>query len=462
MDTEYYDDIIIGSGKAGKTLAPALVSNGRKVALVERTLNMIGGGCINIACIPTKTMVTSANVANTVRNADVYGVKTTAPTIDLATVIRRKRSVVESARAMNLHNLETALDHDLIIGLGQFISAKTIEVITAEGNTRRLTAERFFINTGTRPLIPSIPGLKEAEFLTSESIMELEQLPEHLIILGSGYIGLEFAQMFRRFGSRITVIGQSEQILSQQDPDIAIAVQTLLEKDGIKFLLKTKVLSIDRVNQNTVLQLQVGDREISLQGSHLLVAVGRASTADTLNLAAAGVTTNAGGFIPVNDRLETNISGIWALGDINGGPQYTHISLDDYRIVKANLIDGENRSRSDRPIPSCLFIDPELAQVGLTETAAQQQGRAIRVAKLDASAIPRAKTLGQTDGLLKAIVDVQTDRILGCSLFCHAAGEMISTVQMVMQAQMPYKVLRDGVLTHPTMTEGLNQLFSKL
>ena len=462
MDTEYYDDIIIGGGKAGKTLAPALVSNGRKVALVERSLNMIGGGCINIACIPTKTMVTSANVANTVRNADVYGVKTTAPTIDLATVIRRKRSVVESARAMNLHNLESALDHDLIIGLGQFVASKTIEVITAEGNTRRLTAERFFINTGTRPLIPSIPGLEEAGFLTSESIMELEQLPEHLIVLGSGYIGLEFAQMFRRFGSRITVIGQSEQILSQQDPDIAIAVQTLLEKDGIKFLLKTKVLSIDRVNQNIVLQLQVGDREISLQGSHLLVAVGRASTADTLNLAAAGVTTDAVGFIPVNDRLETNISGIWALGDINGGPQYTHISLDDYRIVKANLIDGENRSRSDRPIPSCLFIDPELAQVGLTETAAQQQGHAIRVAKLDASAIPRAKTLGQTDGLLKAIVDVQTDRILGCSLFCHAAGEMISTVQMVMQAQMPYKVLRDGVLTHPTMTEGLNQLFSKL
>ena len=436
MDTEYYDDIIIGGGKAGKTLAPALVSNGRKVALVERSLNMIGGGCINIACIPTKTMMTSANVANTVRNADVYGVKTTAPTIDLATVIRRKRSVVESARAMNLHNLESALDHDLIIGLGQFIASKTIEVITAEGNTRRLTAERFFINTGTRPLIPSIPGLKEAEFLTSESIMELEQLPEHLIVLGSGYIGLEFAQMFRRFGSRVTVIGQSEQILSQQDPDIAIAVQTLLEKDGIKFLLKTKVLSIDRVNQNIVLQLQVGDREISLQGSHLLVAVGRASTTDTLNLAAAGVVTNAGGFIPVNDRLETNISGIWALGDINGGPQYTHISLDDYRIVKANLIDGENRSRSDRPIPSCLFIDPELAQVGLTETAAQQQGHAIRVAKLDASAIPRAKTLGQTDGLLKAIVDVQTDRILGCSLFCHAAGEMISTVQMVMQAQI--------------------------
>ena len=462
MDTEYYDDIIIGSGKAGKTLAPALVSNGRKVALVERSLNMIGGGCINIACIPTKTMVMSANVANTVRNADVYGVKTIAPTVDLATVIQRKRSVVESARAMNLQNLESALDHDLIIGLGQFIAARTIEVIAAEGNTRRLTAERFFINTGTRPLIPSIPGLKEAEFLTSESIMELEQLPEHLIVLGSGYIGLEFAQMFRRFGSLVTVIGQSEQILSQQDPDIAIAVQNLLEGDGIKFLLKTKVLSIDRVNQNTVLQLQVGDREISLQGSHLLVAVGRASTANTLDLAAAGVTTDAVGFIPVNDRLETNISGIWALGDINGGPQYTHISLDDYRIVKANLIDGENRSRSDRPIPSCLFIDPELAQVGLTETAAQQQGHAIRVAKLDASAIPRAKTLGQTDGLLKAIVDVQTDRILGCSLFCHAAGEMISTVQMVMQAQMPYKVLRDSVLTHPTMTEGLNQLFSKL
>ena len=462
MDTEYYDDIIIGGGKAGKTLAPALVADGRKTALVERSLNMIGGGCINVACIPTKTMVASANVANTVRNSAAYGVKANAPTVDLADVIRRKRTVVQSMREMNLHNLETALGHELIIATGRFVAPKTIEVTTAEGTTRLLTAERLFINTGTRPFIPSVPGLKEAGFLTSESIMELEQLPDHLIVLGSGYIGLEFAQMFRRFGCRVTVIGHSEQILSQQDPDIAIAVQTLLERDGIEFLLKTKVLRVDRAGNETILQIQVADRETSLQGSHLLVAVGRTPNTDSLNLAAAGVATDARGFIVVNERLETNIPGIWALGDINGGPQYTHISLDDYRIVKANLIDGGNRSTRDRLVPSCLFIDPELAHVGLTETEAQQQGYAIRVAKLDASAIPRAKTLGQTDGLLKAIVDTETGRILGCSLLCHEAGEVISTVQMVMQAQMPYTVLRDGVLTHPTMTEGLNLLFSKL
>ena len=292
--------------------------------------------------------------------------------------------------------------------------------------------------------------------------MELEQLPEHLVILGSGYIGLEFAQMFRRFGSRVTVVGQSEQILSQQDPDIAIAVQTLLERSGIEFLLKAKVLKIDRAGNETVLQIQVADRKVSLQGSHLLVAVGRSPNSDSLNLAAAGVETDTAGFIKVNDRLETSVPGIWALGDINGGPQYTHIALDNYRIVKANLIEEGNRSTRNRLIPSCLFIDPELAHVGLTETEAQQQRYSIRVAKLDASAIPRARTSGQTDGLLKAIVDTETDRILGCSLLCHAAGEMISTVQMVMQAQMPYTVLRDGVLTHPTMTEGLNLLFSKL
>ncbi len=462
MESENYDDIIIGGGKAGKTLAPALVANGRKTALVERSLTMIGGGCINVACIPTKTMVASAEVANTVRNSAAYGVKATAPTVDLAEVIRRKRSVVQSMRAMNLHNLETALGHALIIGTGRFVAPKTIEVTTAEGATRLLTAERFFINTGTRPLIPSVPGLKETGFLTSESIMELEQLPEHLIVLGSGYIGLEFAHMFRRFGGRVTVIGQREQILSNQDPDIAIAVQTLLERDGIDFLLKAKVLRVDRIGNETILQIQVADREISLQGTHLLVAVGRASTTDTLSLAAAGIATDALGFIRVNDRLETNVPGIWALGDINGGPQYTHVALDDCRIVKANLIEGGNRSTRDRLVPSCLFIDPELAQVGLTETAAQQQGYAIRVAKLDASAVPRAKTLGQTNGLMKAIVDTETGRILGCSLLCHAAGEMISTVQMVMQAQMSYTVLRDGVLTHPTMTEGLNMLFSKL
>ncbi|OYD87706.1 pyridine nucleotide-disulfide oxidoreductase [Nostoc sp. 'Peltigera membranacea cyanobiont' 213] len=462
VDTQHYDDIIIGGGKAGKTLAPALVADGRKTALVERSLNMIGGGCINIACIPTKTMVASANVANTVRNSAAYGVKTNTPTVNLAEVIQRKRAVVQGMREMNLHNLETALDKNLIIGEARFVAPKTIAVTTTEGNNCLLTAERLFINTGTRPLIPSIPGLAEVEFLTSESIMELEYLPEHLIVLGSGYIGLEFAQMFRRFGSGVTVIGQNEQILSQQDPDIAIAVQTLLEQDGIEFLLKAKVLRVDRTGNETILQIQVGDREITLQGSHLLVAVGRAPNTDSLNLAAAGVATDTRGFIQVNDRLQTNVPGIWALGDINGGPQYTHISLDDYRIIKANLIDEGNRSTRDRLVPSCLFIDPELAQVGLTETEAQQQGYAIRVAKVDASAVPRARTLGQTDGLLKAIVDADTGRILGCSLLCHEAGEVISTVQMVMQAQMPYTVLRDGILTHPTMTEGLNILFSKL
>ncbi len=407
-------------------------------------------------------MVASAEVANTVLHSSAYGIKTTPPTVDMAAVIGRKRSVVQSLRPINLNNLHTALGDDLIIGTARFVAPKTIEVATDEGTTRLLTAERLFINTGTRPLIPSVPGLKEAGFLTSESIMELEQLPEHLIVLGSGYIGLEFAQMFRHFGSRVTVIGQSEQILSQQDPDIANAVQTLLERDGIDFLLKAKVLKVERSGHATVLQLQVANREMSLEGSHLLVAVGRAPTTDTLNLAAAGVATDARGFIPVNDRLETNVPNIWALGDINGGPQYTHVALDDYRIVKANLIDGGNRSTQGRLVPSCLFIDPELAHVGLTETEAQQQGYAIRVAKLDARDIMRAVTEGQTDGLMKAIVDTQTGRILGCSLLCHEAGEVISTVQMVMQARMPYTVLRDGVLTHPTMTEGLNMLFSKL
>ncbi|KGF73257.1 pyridine nucleotide-disulfide oxidoreductase [Neosynechococcus sphagnicola sy1] len=462
MNTEYYDDIVIGGGKAGKTLAPALVMAGRKTALVERSSTMIGGGCINIACIPTKTMVASAEVAHTVRNSAVYGVKTNVPTVNLAEVIQRKRSVVLSAREMNLHNLAAALGKNLIIGTARFVDSKTIEVVTPEGITRILSAERLFINTGTRPLIPPLPGLKETGFLTSESIMELEQLPEHLIILGSGYIGLEFAQMFRRFGSRVTVIGQREQILSSQDPDIAIAVQTLLEQEGVEFLLKATVLGAERIGNATKLQIRSADRAIHLQGSHLLVAVGRAPTTDSLNLAAAGVVKDASGFIPVNDHLETNIPGIWALGDINRGPQYTHISLDDYRIVKSNLIDGGKRSSRDRLVPSCLFIDPELAQVGLTEAAAQQQGYAIRVAKLEAAAIPRARTSGRTEGLLKAIVDSETGHILGCSLLCHAAGEMISTVQMVMQAQMSYTVLRDGVLTHPTMTEGLNLLFSKL
>ena len=461
MDTQY-DDIIIGGGKAGKTLAPALAGDGRKTALVERSSTMIGGSCPNIACVPSKTMVASAAVAHTVQNSTAYGIHTTLPTVDMRAVIHRKRSVVQSLRSINLNILRTALGNDLIIGTARFVAPKTIEVATDGGKARLLTAERLFINTGSRPLSPSVPGLKEAGFLTSQSIMDLEQLPEHLIVLGSGSIGLEFAQMFRRFGSHVTVIGQSAQVLSQQDPDIASAVQTLLERDGIDFLLKAKVLRVDRAGNATRLQLQVAGREMSLEGSHLLVAVGRAPTTDTLNLAAAGVAIDARGFIPVNDRLETNVPNIWALGDINGGLQYTHVAMDDYRIVKANLIDGSDRSTRDRLVPSCLFIDPELAQVGLTETEAQQQGYAIRVAKLDASDITRAGTESKTDGLMKAIVDTETGRILGCTLFCHAAGEVISTVQMVMKAQMPYTVLRDEVLTHPTMTEGLNMLFSKV
>ncbi|WP_036476768.1 mercuric reductase [Myxosarcina sp. GI1] len=462
MNAEHYDDIIIGGGKAGKTLAPDLVAAGRKTALIERSLTNIGGGCINLACIPTKTMVASAEVAEIVRNSSAYGIKTGVPIVDLPSVIQRKRAVVRGMREMNLHNLETALDCDLIIGTGQFTAAKTLAVTTDEGNTRYLTAERFFINTGTRPLIPTILGLQEAGFLTSESIMELETLPEHLIVLGSGYIGLEFAQMFRRFGCRVTVIGRGGQILSSQDSDMAIAVQTLLERNGIEFMLDARVLKVARLGNKTILHVGSTEGEIQLQGSHLLIAVGRAPNSEALNLSAAEIATDTRGFIQVNERLETNISGIWALGDINGGPQYTHISLDDYRIVKANLLDGGNRNTGDRPVPSCLFIEPELAHVGLTETEARQQGYEIRVAKLEAAAIPRAKTLGQTEGVLKAIVDAETGLILGCSLLCHAAGEMISTVQMVMQAKLPYTGLRDGVLTHPTMTEGLNLLFSKL
>ncbi|AGY56397.1 mercuric reductase [Gloeobacter kilaueensis] len=463
MNIEHYDAIIIGGGKAGKTLAPVLVKAGRKTALVERSLQMIGGGCINIACIPTKTMVASAEVAHTAQNSAVYGVNAGVPVVDLDAVIRRKRAVVQALREVNLHNLENALGHELIIGLGRFVGPKTVEVQTDEGTRRLLSADEIFINTGTRPLIPPLPGLKEAGFLTSESIMELEgAVPEHLIVLGSGYIGLEFAQMFRRYGSRVTVVGQSAQILTQQDPDIANAVQKLLEQEGIGFVLEAKALRVDRSGSTTVLQLHVADGKLNLEGSHLLVAVGRAPTTDILNLAATGVTVDGRGFIPVNDRLETNVAGIWALGDINGGPQYTHIALDDYRIVRANLLEGGNRSRNDRLVPSALFIDPELAHVGLTETEARHQGLDIRIAKVDAAAVPRARTLGRTEGLLKAIVDAQTGHILGCTLLCQAAGEVISTVQMAMTARLPYTVLRDGVLTHPTMAEGLNVLFSKL
>lgn len=457
---ENYQAIILGGGKGGKSLAMDLGNQGIKTALIEQSAEMIGGSCINVACIPTKTLIASARMARTARRAGEFGVKTGEVSVDWTAVRRRAEGVVATMRAMNHRNFTNAPALDFILGSGRFIGPHGVEVRQADGQVRRLTAEKIFINTGTRPALPAIPGLAEAGALTSESIQRLEVLPRHLVILGGSYVGLEFAQLFRLLGSEVTVLERGPQLLKQEDTDVVEALTALLREDGIEIRLNSAIEKVERAGQGTRVTLTQEGQPTVLSGSHVLVALGRAPNTEALNLAAADVETDARGFIRVNDRLETTAPGLWALGDVNGGPQFTHASLDDYRIVKANVFNGGNRSTVDRLMPSTLFTDPELARIGLTEREAKEKGLHVRIAKMPIAAIPRAKTMSETRGFIKAVVDPDSQRILGCTILGPEAGEMLGTVQMAMMAGLPYTALRDAVLSHPTLVEGFNNLFA--
>jgi pyruvate/2-oxoglutarate dehydrogenase complex dihydrolipoamide dehydrogenase (E3) component len=350
----------------------------------------------------------------------------------------------------------------LLIGTARFRGPRELDVSLFGGGVRRLAADQVFINTGTRPALPPLPGLAAAQPLNSETIQELNHLPEQLIVLGGGYVGCEFAQMFRQFGSRVTLIERSMDFLPREDRDVAEQVLGILRDGGIEVMVGAQVQSVEgRSGEAVRVALQTPAGAKMVEGTHLLAALGRVPNTEDLNLAAAGVATDSRGFVQVNDRLETTAPGVWALGDVNGGPQFTHISLDDFRIVAANLAGGK-RSTTDRPVPYVMFIDPELARVGLTEAEARRRGLAIRVARLPAKAVPRAMTSGETRGLLKAVVEAGTDRILGACILAAGGGEVMTVIQIAMQAGLPYTALRDGVFAHPTMSEGLNDLFARL
>jgi len=462
IPSERYDAIVIGGGKGGKILAVDLGNHGVKTALIERDANMIGGTCINVGCIPTKTFIASARLADAARHAGEYGVRTGDITVDWPAVQKRVDGVVTALRAMNHKNFTSAPALDFILGAGTFSGPNTVEVRTADGAIRQLTADKIFINTGTRPAIPAIPGLADIGplALTSTTIQRLDTLPEHLVILGGGYIALEFAQMFRRFGSRVTLIERGPQLLAREDADTADEVAKVVRGDGIDLRLSTTVERVEKQGGGVTVAITSNGNPAEVTGSHLLVALGRSPVTEDLNLSIPGVETDAHGFVKVNERLETNVPGIWAIGDVNGGPQFTHASLDDYRILKTNVFGSGGRTTKDRLIPFSLFIEPELARVGLTEKDARAQGHEIRIAKVPTAVIPRARTTGHTAGFLKAVVDTKTQRILGCAILAAEAGEMISTVQMVMVAGLPCTTLRDAVLTHPTMAEGFNNLFA--
>lgn len=453
--TEDFDDVILGGGKGGKSLAMALADAGHQVALIEQ--GQIGGTCINVACIPTKTMVASAKVIELAGRADEFGVSLPAAGAGIAGVVDRKRRVV--GRMVDAHwKLFTGTPGmTFLLGTGKFLGDRTIEVEFEDGATRVVRGRRVYINTGSHTTIPPIPGLDTVDYLTSTSVMELSELPTRLAIVGAGYIALEFAQVFRRLGSDVVVVGRGDRFLPNEDRDIADAVRKVLQEDGIEFLDDVETTG---VAPGIELSYTRGGKPATLTCSHLLLAVGRTPNTKGLGLDAAGVDVGPRGGIVVNDRLETTAEGVYAIGDCNGGPLFTHVSWDDYRILLANVLHDAERSTAGRLVPYTLFIDPELGRVGLTEEHALAQGYDIIVATLPAAKIPRANTAGETKGVLKAVIDRETDQILGCSLFCHSAGEVMSVVQMAMLGRVPYTAVRDTIFTHPTMAESLNLLFA--
>jgi len=457
MAPENFDAIILGTGQAGKPLALDLAGAGRRTAVIER--EHVGGTCVNVGCTPTKTMAASARVAYLARRAADYGVHCGSVTIDMAQVRRRKQAIVDDFRMGGQRRLEKADNVELIFGAGRFTAPKVVEVTLKEGGTRTLTAETIFINTGSRPARPALTGLDSIAALDSTSIMELDALPERLLVLGGGYIGLEFGQMFRRFGSAVTLVQHGKQLLSREDPDVAEEVRKVLEEDDIEILLETEAVGVQLTSDGIGLRVRGPAGERTVTGSHILIAVGREPNSDRLNLTAAGVKVDAHGFIPVNERLETNVAGIYALGDIKGGPAFTHISYDDYRIIRNNLLRGGQATTRNRLVPYTVYIDPQLGRIGLTEQEARAQGRTIRVAKIPMAWVARALETAETRGFIKAVVDTESKQILGAAVLAAEGGEIMSMIEIAMMGKLPYTALEDGIFAHPAWSEGLNTLF---
>jgi pyruvate/2-oxoglutarate dehydrogenase complex dihydrolipoamide dehydrogenase (E3) component len=453
---ESFDALVIGSGQGGNPLAGALTAAGKKTALIER--QDVGGTCINRGCTPTKTMVASARVAYLVRRAGDYGVNTSEPVMNMERVRERKRAIVESFRGGSEKRLAKA-EVALIRGEASFTGPRTVRVALRDGGERSLTAPLIFINTGTRPAAPPIEGLDALPYLDNDSIMELDYVPRHLLVIGGGYIGLEFSQMFRRFGSSVTILQSGPQLLGEEDPDVAAEVLKILRQDGIEVHLNAHARKAAGTKNAITLTIESEGETLTIEGSDLLLAAGRVPNTTALQPALAGIETDRHGYIKVNERLETTAAGVYALGDVKGGPQFTHISYDDYRIVKANLLDGGHRSTADRMVPYTVFMDPQLGRVGMTESQAKASGRAVRVARMPMTSVARALELDETRGLLKVIVDAQTEEILGATVLGIEGGEVMSVLQTAMMGRLKYTVLRDAVYAHPTLAESLNNLF---
>jgi pyruvate/2-oxoglutarate dehydrogenase complex dihydrolipoamide dehydrogenase (E3) component len=455
-----YDVIVIGAGQGGVPLAEAFARAGRRTALIERI--HVGGTCVNEGCTPTKTMVASARVAHVSRRANAYGVRAEIIGVDMTAVRRRKQGIVESFRSGSERGLEES-GVELVRGTARFTAPRTLSVCRGDSHTS-LTAETVVIDTGLVSAIPPLPGLADVPYLTSSSIMELEEVPEHLVVLGGGYVGLEFAQMFHRFGSRVTVLQRDAQLLPREDQDVADEVASILRTDGIDVRLGIQAREVRQANGEIELSCAPGSAasDCRVQGTHLLVATGRVPNTETLNLAAGGVDVDAKGFVRVNARLETSSPGVFALGDVTGGPAFTHVSYDDYRILRTNLLEGGQASTEGRILPYTVFMDPQLGRVGMTEREALASGRRIRVAKLPMTRVARALEVDETRGFMKAVVDADSGSILGAAVLGLEGGEIAALLQLAMMGGLPYTRLRDGMFSHPTLAEALNNLFMAL
>jgi pyruvate/2-oxoglutarate dehydrogenase complex dihydrolipoamide dehydrogenase (E3) component len=455
--SDQYQAIVIGSGQGGNPLCAALAGAGLRTALIER--KHVGGTCINEGCTPTKTMVASARVAYLARRGADYGVQTGAIGIDMQRIRQRKRDIVNTFRDGGQARIEKTANLELIFGEASFAGPKSVLVKLNAGGQRVLSADQIFINAGARPAVPAVDGLKDVPFLDSTSIMELDAVPEHLLVLGGGYVGLEFGQMFRRFGSRVSVVQSGAQLLAREDADVAAEIAAILRQDGIEIVLNAKMAMVAKSDKQIRLTVHVGHAPQVFEGSHLLVAAGRTPNTDSLNVSAAGIAVDRGGFIHVNSKLETSAAGIFALGDIKGGPAFTHISYDDLRILRTNLIEKGSASTDGRMVPYTAFIDPELGRIGISEAEARAQNKNVRVAKMPMSYVARALETDESRGFMKAIVDSASGQILGAAVLGIEGGEIMAMLEIAMMGKLPYTALRDATFAHPTLAESLNNLF---
>ena len=455
-----YDAIVIGSGQAGTPLSKKLAMAGLKTALIEK--RWVGGTCVNDGCSPTKAMIASAKAAWVASNSKKLGVTADDVKIDIKAVFKHKNGIVKMMRENVEDGITETKNLDLIYGTAVFTGKKEITVTLKDGSTETLKADKIFINTGALPVIPEIKGVEEIGYLTSTTILELAEIPEHLLVIGSGYIGLEFGQMYSRFGSKVSIVTRAKQLLVKEDEDISEEMTSILEKEKIKIFVESEVTSFNKTSGGISANIDVNGESKRIQCSHVLIASGRVPHSEALALNKTGVKTDEKGFIVVNSRLETSVKGIYALGDVKPGPAFTHIAFDDYRVIRTNLLEKGRASIKNRQVPYCMFTDPQLGRIGITEHQAKEKGLDVLVAVLSNSSVARCIETGDQRGMMKAVVDAKTGKILGAAVLAEQGGEIISVLQMAMKGGITYQEIKEGIFAHPTYSESLNNLFMTL